>query len=179
MSEAFKEAVAEVKSRRSMRDVAEQYGIHIQRNGFCRCPFHSGDNTPSMKIYQRDYHCFACGANGDIFSFVQQMEGCDFKTAFTLLGGEYRKDNSFSAKRQRQLAKKRRKEAQERAERLRERLLCCQREKNMLIDIIRENEPFMEGTEPVYPEAWCVAVDRFEYVLYEMAEINKELRKGA
>jgi hypothetical protein len=49
----------------------------------------------------------------------------------------------------------------------------------MLIDIIRKNEPFMEGTEPVYPEAWCDAVNRFEYVMYEIAEINKELRKGA
>lgn len=179
MREAFREAVAEVKSHRSMQDVAEQYGIRIQRNGFCRCPFHSGDNTPSMKIYQRDYHCFACGSNGDIFSFVQQMEGCDFKTAFVLLGGEYKVDDSFSAKRQRQLAKKRQEEARERTKRLKERLSHYQKERNLLIDIMSQNEPFTEGMEPVYPEAWCAAVDRFEYVMYVIEEINEELRKGA
>ena len=45
-----------------------------------------------MKIYKDSFNCFSCGAHGDIFSFVQEMEKCDFKTAFMLLGGTYDKD---------------------------------------------------------------------------------------
>ena len=80
----------EIKQAVSMRDVVERYGYHPNRAGFISCPFHQGDRTPSMKIYKRDYHCHACGANGDIFSFVMGMENCDFKTAFKMLGGSYK-----------------------------------------------------------------------------------------
>lgn len=179
MNEDFKEAVMAVKARRSMRDIAEQYGLHIHRNGFCRCPFHSGDNTPSMKIYKNDYNCFACGSNGDIFSFVQQMEGCDFKTAFGLLGGEYKVNNSFSAKRKRKQLEEQCRKAQERRERLKEKLLFFQTERNMLLDVISENEPFTENGEIVFPVLYAAAVNRFEYVMYIIDSINEELRKGA
>ena len=50
-----------------------------------------------MKIYDKDFHCFGCGANGDIFSFVQRMENVDFKEAFYSLGGTYEKP-TFSSK---------------------------------------------------------------------------------
>ena len=37
----------------------ELYGIPINRQGFSRCPFHSGDNTPSFKIYpDRGFYCW-------------------------------------------------------------------------------------------------------------------------
>ncbi len=42
-----------------------------------------------MKVYKDSYNCFGCGANGDIFTFVQGMENCSFKEAFLKLGGEY------------------------------------------------------------------------------------------
>jgi hypothetical protein len=82
--------VDEIKKQYSMRDVAERYGYHPNRSGFISCPFHSGDREPSMKIYHDSFHCFGCGADGDIFDFVQKMEGCDFKTAFKALGGDFR-----------------------------------------------------------------------------------------
>jgi len=83
--------VEEIKQKYSMRDILTRYGIRVNRSGFARCPFHSGDHTPSMKIYPKDFHCFACGANGDIFTFVQKMEGLTFKEAFLSLGGAYGK----------------------------------------------------------------------------------------
>ena len=82
----------EIKQSVLMRDVVEQYGYHPNRAGFISCPFHNGDRTPSMKIYKDSFNCFSCGAHGDIFSFVQEMEKCDFKTAFMFLGGTYDKD---------------------------------------------------------------------------------------
>ena len=77
----------EIKEQYSMRDIVEQYGFHPNRAGFISCPFHSGDRTPSMKIYKKDFHCHACGANGDIFDFVMWMDGLTFKEAFQSLGG--------------------------------------------------------------------------------------------
>ena len=88
-----------------MESVINMYGLHSKR-GFCKCPFHSGDNTPSMKVYKDGYHCYGCGANGDIFTFVQEYEGINFKTAFQKLGGNYK--YSFSEYREMEAAKKKR-----------------------------------------------------------------------
>ena len=61
----------EIKATYSMRDILTKCGLPApNRAGFCHCPFHKGDREPSMKIYDKDFHCFACGANGDIFDFV-------------------------------------------------------------------------------------------------------------
>ena len=88
--------VDEIKSANSMRDVVGRYGYHPNRAGFISCPFHTGDRSPSMKIYAKDFHCHACGANGDIFSFIQRKDNCDFKTAFYSLGGSYRQQSDGS-----------------------------------------------------------------------------------
>lgn len=64
----------EIKESVFMRDVLQRCGLPVpNRAGFIQCPFHKGDRTPSMKIYQKDYHCFACGANGDVFTFCRNM----------------------------------------------------------------------------------------------------------
>lgn len=44
------------------------------------CPFH-GESTPSFHVYANGYHCFGCGAHGDVFGFVMQTEGVDFREA--------------------------------------------------------------------------------------------------
>ena len=45
----------EIKEQYSMRDIVEQYDFHPNRAGFISCPFHSGDRTPSMKIYKKTF----------------------------------------------------------------------------------------------------------------------------
>lgn len=54
------------------------------------CPFHE-ERTPSFGIdpSQKLYHCFGCGASGDVFTFVQETEGVDFKGALELLADRY------------------------------------------------------------------------------------------
>ena len=81
----------EIKENVTMRDVMDKYKIKVSRSNMCCCPIHK-EKHPSMKIYKDSFNCFSCGAHGDIFSFVQEMEKCDFKTAFMLLGGTYDKD---------------------------------------------------------------------------------------
>lgn len=77
-----------IKERLSITDVVGSYitlvpaGVHFK----AKCPFHN-EQTPSFFISRdRDgYHCFGCGRGGDIFSFVEEIEGVDFRTALQLL----------------------------------------------------------------------------------------------
>lgn len=78
----------EIKMTTSMADVIERYGFQPNRAGFIHCPFHDGDRTASLKVYKDSFHCYGCGAHGDIFDFVRLVEQCDFKTAFKILGGD-------------------------------------------------------------------------------------------
>jgi DNA primase len=54
------------------------------------CPFHD-ERTPSFGIdpAKKVYYCFGCGESGDLFSFVQETEGVDFKGALELLAERY------------------------------------------------------------------------------------------
>lgn len=78
----------EIKQSTSMQEVLNMFGLKVNRKGFMCCPFHN-EKTPSMKIYEKKYHCFGCGEDGDVFSFVMKYQGCDFKEAFKILGGGY------------------------------------------------------------------------------------------
>ena len=149
----------EIKQSVSMREVAERYGLRPNRAGFISCPFHNGDSTPSMKIYPKDYHCHACGANGDIFSFVMEMENCDFKTAYKALGGSYKQRTDH----QRNLYHyhlQKRKEAEIK------RLQRVEQEKKEVIQEIRLQKIF-KMCFPVFSDEWCEAVNRLEYLFYK------------
>jgi len=53
------------------------------------CPFHS-EKTPSFSVHatRQFYHCFGCGASGDVFSFVQKVENITFPEAVRLIAGK-------------------------------------------------------------------------------------------
>lgn len=55
-----------------------------------RCPFHD-ERTPSFGISpsKKMYHCFGCGAGGDVFRFVQEAEGLDFADAVQALAERF------------------------------------------------------------------------------------------
>lgn len=74
------DAVQTIKDRLTMRDVLLHYGYEPNRAGFVCCPFHN-EKTPSMKIFEKDYHCFGCGEHGDTISFVQKLFSLSFSDA--------------------------------------------------------------------------------------------------
>lgn len=154
----------EIKAAYSMRDVVEQYGLQPNRAGFIRCPFHSGDRTPSLKVYDRDFHCHSCGAHGDIFDFVMMMDDVSFKEAFHRLGGEY-KEPTFSSRLAVYQARKQLAMRQKEAERAREKRGL----NNMLISIYRA---YMDRSEPL-SDTWCDCCNRLQYQLYLQSELNE------
>jgi len=66
--------IKDIKAHLSIETVLNHYQIKLQ-NRQCLCPFHK-DDTPSLRIYPETntYHCFGCGANGDVIQFIQDFE---------------------------------------------------------------------------------------------------------
>ena len=86
--------VEDIKYRYSMRDILDRCNIQVDRGGFCKCVFHKGDNDPSMKIYDKSFYCFGCGATGDIITFVMNHVGLPFKEACEWISGEELSDRT-------------------------------------------------------------------------------------
>ncbi|MDP2650385.1 MAG: CHC2 zinc finger domain-containing protein [bacterium] len=80
--------VEQIKERLSIEEIVGQYVklTPAGQNLKARCPFHS-ERTPSFVVSpaRQTYHCFGCGVGGDIFTFVEEMEGLDFKGALKVL----------------------------------------------------------------------------------------------
>ncbi|MCE9585438.1 DNA primase [Candidatus Nomurabacteria bacterium] len=80
--------VQKIKERLSIEEVVSSY-IKLEKSGAnfkARCPFHN-EKTPSFYVSpdRESYYCFGCSAKGDIFTFVEEFEGLDFKGALKLL----------------------------------------------------------------------------------------------
>ena len=82
----------EIRSRLSSREVLEFYGFDVDRAGFCHCPFHQGDNTGSLKVYDgnKGWHCFGCGAGTSVIDFVMKYFGLSFYDAEKKLNEDFR-----------------------------------------------------------------------------------------
>ncbi|HNV43492.1 MAG TPA: DNA primase [Exilispira sp.] len=79
-----KESIEKVRNAISLSELASNY-IKVQKTGKnyrALCPFHA-EKTPSFYIDDMKglFYCFGCKASGDIFTFVQKIENCDFYEA--------------------------------------------------------------------------------------------------
>lgn len=81
----------DVRRVKDRLDILDVIGDKVRLNRAGRnfvglCPFH-GEKTPSFNVSQerQNYHCFGCGRGGDIFTFVMETEGLDFRATLELL----------------------------------------------------------------------------------------------
>lgn len=80
--------IEQIKNRLPIAEVIGAY-ISLVPAGTqfkARCPFHN-ERTASFSVSPErgSYYCFGCSARGDIFNFVQEFEGLDFKGALKIL----------------------------------------------------------------------------------------------
>src|ERR1041385_4208000 len=74
-----------VKQQADIVRIVGEY-VKLKRSGAQNysglCPFHS-EKTGSFSVHatRQFYHCFGCGASGDVFSFVQKIENITFPEA--------------------------------------------------------------------------------------------------
>ena len=83
-----RDTVALIKDRLSIVDIVSPY-VKLTRAGRSMrglCPFHK-EKTASFHVSPErgSWHCFGCGEGGDGFSFIEKMEGVDFKGALKIL----------------------------------------------------------------------------------------------
>lgn len=90
------ERIAEEKidQIRQTVDIVEVISDYVQlkkqgRNYFGLCPFH-GESTPSFSVSpdKQIFHCFGCGAGGNVFSFLMELEGISFQEAAVKLAAK-------------------------------------------------------------------------------------------
>ena len=80
------EFLEELKYKCDIVEVISQY-VPLQKKGgryFGCCPFHN-EKTPSFCVNNGWYHCFGCGASGDVVKFVMEMESVSFYDAVKIL----------------------------------------------------------------------------------------------
>ena len=76
-----------VKQSVTAREAAELYGIAVGRGGMACCPFHD-ERHPSMKVDTR-FHCFGCGADGDVIDFTARLYDLSPKEAAEKLAQDF------------------------------------------------------------------------------------------
>ena len=88
---------AEVKNRVPLEHVLRCYGVDWLRHSGTRqyhgrCPIHNGEGTEAFHAnYERNvFHCFACGAGGNVLNFVAAMEKCTIRQAALWLQARFR-----------------------------------------------------------------------------------------
>ncbi len=76
-----KEQIRDIADRINIRDVVADY-VTLRKAGVSYkglCPFHQ-EKTPSFTVHpgRQTFHCFGCGEGGDVFSFLQKINGLTF-----------------------------------------------------------------------------------------------------
>ena len=82
------ELIDDIKNSNDIVDIISQYVIlkRSGRNFFGLCPFHK-EKTPSFSVSpdKQIFHCFGCGAGGNVIHFISKIENVDFRDSLEIL----------------------------------------------------------------------------------------------
>ncbi len=112
-NQEFQDFLRALKERNEIVEVIGSY-VPLDRRGgnyWACCPFHH-EKTPSFAVNQVDqfYHCFGCGASGDVLRFVREIESTDFMSAVRILAARAKMtvpENGYNDEKAQQMKKKR------------------------------------------------------------------------
>ncbi len=98
MERITRDQIEAIKRANAIESIIAAYVNDLRRYGarlVGRCPFHE-DREPSFNIWPetQSFYCFGCGVGGDVFTFLEKMNGITFPQACELLrtGGVKRRD---------------------------------------------------------------------------------------
>lgn len=89
----LKEHIRAINSKEQLIQVAQYYGVQLNRDNTAKCPFHN-EKTASFHITDKGdgafFKCFGCEVGGDIIEFIRLQENCSFiealRKAYDILG---------------------------------------------------------------------------------------------
>lgn len=168
-----------------MKDVVKKYRLTVNSSGFAVCPFHS-EKTASLKIYNggRGWHCYGCGSGGSVIDFIIKFFNVDKSGAIKIINNDFALNlplGRSSTYREREILRRRMKEAEKRLTDERKLFNAEKEEYNRIMDeyvwadiIISALKPKTEHDEihDVYVEAINKKVIA-EYMLDCLGVINK------
>ena len=161
---------AEIKRLLPARQVAEFYGFQPDRSSFIKCPFHTGDHTASLKLYDGEggFHCFGCGAHGSVIDFVMRLFDLNFRQAVLRINSDFRLGLTSSkpnrAERSKVLEARREEQRQkDQAEANFSFMLSEQRYWKEAMDVF---VPSVQGEKAYYHPLYVEAVKRLPYIEY-------------
>jgi predicted P-loop ATPase len=89
--------VDSIRASYPLADLLAREGVKV-RDGSAICPFHA-EKSPSFRAYDDGrFHCFGCGAHGDVLDFVQQKYGLGFRESVDWLTGSNVPATAFPAR---------------------------------------------------------------------------------
>ena len=83
-------AADEINARVPMLEVAQRYGIGINRAGYACCPFHT-EKTPSLRVYPGagGWYCYGCHKGGDVIDFTREYFGLTYPQTLVRLNDDF------------------------------------------------------------------------------------------
>ena len=84
----YSNTAEQIKSRLTIQEVTERYGIHFDSRNRTLCPFHS-DNHPSASVKNNLFHCYVCDLHLDVFSFTMRTFDINFSQAMLRLNEDF------------------------------------------------------------------------------------------
>ena len=150
----------------------DRYGITADKKGFARCPFHN-EKTASFRVYpDGTFHCFGCGAHGDVITFVMKINNVSFSDVCARLDGDvtYSEQRRIAKiKREREKAAKKRNEAAD--------------EYFYALDLFTANEQIISEMKPEFIEdtpngVWLYALNMRSLLEYYLEVAEAEYMKG-
>lgn len=162
----------QIKAAISMPQLIAGYGFSFgQRDRSMCCPFHN-EKTASFKIYEDHYHCYGCGAHGDIIRFVREYFNLTFPQAVLKICSDFGINADFQQSRlpKGEAEKIRKKREQEKAEKKRKNTEYFSKAEEFR-QVQRDIIEFCPKSEfDFVHERYINALHRYEYLKYWLEE---------
>jgi len=81
--------IERIKEQITIPSLLSYHGYHLGSRGRTVCPIHRGSNKTSFSYTPTKFHCFTCGACGDVIALQMAITGTNFKDAIQTLAAAY------------------------------------------------------------------------------------------